>query len=118
MMDFRFGNTNAKPMSSYLLMLAIGKFEKIVKNQNQNFLEMYLEKKRTKFEPTYRDSKRMFDFRKGNRIEVSKFINKRLFEISCMPEWKTHRQRCSIRVMWSILQVLKTEVTQMSMHMN
>jgi hypothetical protein len=25
------------------------------------------------------------------------FINKRLFEISCMPEWKTHRQRCSIR---------------------
>jgi hypothetical protein len=26
-------------------MLAIGKFEKSVKNQNQNFLEMYLEKK-------------------------------------------------------------------------
>jgi aminopeptidase N len=62
-MDFRFGNTNAKPMSSYLLMLAIGKFEKSVKNQNQNFLRNVFGKKdATKFEPTYRDSKRMFDF--------------------------------------------------------
>jgi aminopeptidase N len=25
-----------------------------------------------------------------------------------MPEWKTHRQRCSIRVMWSILQVFRS----------
>jgi hypothetical protein len=93
-----------------------------LKNQSKSksgiSLEMYLEKDATKFEPTYRDSKRLI-FRKGNRVKYpGEFINKRLFEISCMPEWKTHRQRCSTRVMWSILQVLKTEVTQMSMHMN
>ena len=53
-----------KPMSSYLLMLAIGKFEKISQKSKSGIsLEMYLEKKdATKFEPTYRDSKRMFDF--------------------------------------------------------
>ncbi|TDE49863.1 M1 family metallopeptidase [Flavobacterium sp. GT3P67] len=53
-----------KPMSSYLLMLAIGKFEKnIPKSKSGVPLEMYLEPKDVaKFEPTYRDSKRMFDF--------------------------------------------------------
>ncbi|RKS14207.1 M1 family metallopeptidase [Flavobacterium sp. 120] len=53
-----------KPMSSYLLMLAIGKFEKNSQKSNSGIpLEMYLETKdATKFEPTYRDSKRMFDF--------------------------------------------------------
>lgn len=53
-----------KPMSSYLLMLTIGKFEKISQKSKSGFpLEMYLESKDGgKFEPTYRDSKRMFDF--------------------------------------------------------
>ncbi|MFV8364137.1 M1 family metallopeptidase [Flavobacterium sp. ZT3P35] len=53
-----------KPMSSYLLMLAIGKFEKTSQKSKSGIsLEMYLEKKdATKFEPTYRNSKRMFDF--------------------------------------------------------
>ena len=53
-----------KPMSSYLLMLAIGKFEKNVQKSKSGVpLEMYLEPKdATNFEPTYRDSKRMFDF--------------------------------------------------------
>ncbi len=53
-----------KPMSSYLLMLAIGKFEKKIQKSKSGIpLEMYLEPKDgAKFEPTYRDSKRMFDF--------------------------------------------------------
>ena len=53
-----------KPMSSYLLMLTIGKFEKNIQKLKSGIpLEMYLEPKdATKFEPTYRDSKRMFDF--------------------------------------------------------
>ena len=53
-----------KPMSSYLLMLVIGKFKKIIQISNSGIpLEMYLEPKDvSKFEPTYRDSKRMFDF--------------------------------------------------------
>lgn len=53
-----------KPMSSYLLMLAIGKFEKNSQKSKSGIpLEMYLEPKDiSKFEPTYRDSKRMFDF--------------------------------------------------------
>lgn len=53
-----------KPMSSYLLMLAIGKF-----NMNSQFsksgvpLELYLENKDSlKFESTYRYSSRIFDF--------------------------------------------------------
>ncbi|MDZ4330959.1 MAG: M1 family aminopeptidase, partial [Flavobacterium sp.] len=51
-------------MSSYLLMLAIGKFEKNIQKSNSGIpLEMYLEPKDgAKFEPTYRDSKRMFNF--------------------------------------------------------
>lgn len=53
-----------KPMSSYLLMVAIGKFEKKRQQSNSGIpLEMYLEPKdAAKFESTYRDSKRMFDF--------------------------------------------------------
>lgn len=53
-----------KPMSSYLLMLAIGKFEKTVQKSESGIpLEMYFEPKDTaKLEPTYRYSKRIFDF--------------------------------------------------------
>ncbi|RDI53443.1 M1 family metallopeptidase [Flavobacterium glaciei] len=53
-----------KPMSSYLLMLAIGKFEKYYQKTKSGIpLEMYLEPNdTTKFEPSYRDSKIMFDF--------------------------------------------------------
>ena len=53
-----------KPMSSYLLMLTIGKFEKrTLKSKSGITLEMYLEPKDvSKFEPTYRYSKQIFDF--------------------------------------------------------
>lgn len=53
-----------KPMSSYLLMLAIGKFDKKeFKSKSKISLEYYLENKDTdRFEPTYRYSKRIFDF--------------------------------------------------------
>lgn len=53
-----------KPMSSYLLMLAIGKFEKQMQTSNSGVpLEMYYEfKDNFKFEPTYRYSKQLFDF--------------------------------------------------------
>lgn len=53
-----------KPMSSYLLMLAIGKFE--VQNEQSKSgipLQFYTEKEDvTKFEPTHRYSKTIFDF--------------------------------------------------------
>lgn len=53
-----------KPMSSYLLMVAIGNFEKKRQQSKSGIsLEMYLETKdQAKFKPTYRDSKRIFDF--------------------------------------------------------
>ncbi len=53
-----------KPMSSYLLMLAIGKFEKQTQQSKSGIpLEMYYESKdKSKFEPTYRYSKQLFDF--------------------------------------------------------
>ncbi len=53
-----------KPMSSYLLMLAIGKFEKQIQKSNSRIpLEMYYEQKdKSKFEPTYRYTKLLFDF--------------------------------------------------------
>ncbi|MFV5689928.1 M1 family metallopeptidase [Flavobacterium sp. ZT3R25] len=53
-----------KPMSSYLLMLAIGKFEKQTQKSNSGIpLEMYYEQKdKSKFEATYRYSKQLFDF--------------------------------------------------------
>ncbi|WP_289659603.1 M1 family metallopeptidase [Flavobacterium panacagri] len=53
-----------KPMSSYLLMLAIGKFDKKeFKSKSKIPLEYYYEPKDSnRFEPTYRYSKRIFDF--------------------------------------------------------
>ena len=53
-----------KPMSSYLLMLAIGKYDKKeLKAKSKIPLEYYLENKDTsRFEPTYRYSTRIFDF--------------------------------------------------------
>lgn len=53
-----------KPMSSYLLMIAIGRFKKNVQKSNSGIpLEMYFEPKDTsRFEPTYRYSKEIFDF--------------------------------------------------------
>lgn len=52
------------PMSSYLLVLAIGKFDKKdFKSKSKIPLEYYLEKKdASRFESTYRYSKRIFDF--------------------------------------------------------
>ncbi|MCC9065070.1 M1 family metallopeptidase [Flavobacterium piscisymbiosum] len=53
-----------KPMSSYLLMLAIGKYDKKeFKAKSKIPLEYYFENKdASRFEPTYRYSKRIFDF--------------------------------------------------------
>lgn len=53
-----------KPMSSYLVMLAIGKFTKqTAKTKSGTPLEFYLdEKDPNKFESTYRYSKQIFDF--------------------------------------------------------
>jgi len=53
-----------KPMSSYLLMLAIGKFDKYTeKTKCGTELELYLEKNHAdRYETTYRYSARMFDF--------------------------------------------------------
>lgn len=53
-----------QPMSSYLLMLAIGKFEKQTQLSHSGIpLEMYYEPKdQSRFETTYRYSKTMFDF--------------------------------------------------------
>ncbi len=53
------------PMSSYLLMLAIGKFEKETITSNSGVpILMYIDSKdkTTKFEPTYRYTKEIFDF--------------------------------------------------------
>ena len=53
-----------KPMSSYLVMLAIGNFEKQTTTTKLGTpLEFYLDKNDvSKFEPTYRYSKEMFDY--------------------------------------------------------
>ena len=53
-----------KPMSSYLVMLAIGKFNKQTsKTKSGTPLEFYLdEKDSTKFEPTFRYSTQIFNF--------------------------------------------------------
>jgi aminopeptidase N len=53
-----------KPMSSYLLMIAIGKFEKNTQKANSGIpLEMYIAPKdAAKQEPTYRYSKEIFDY--------------------------------------------------------
>lgn len=53
-----------KPMSSYLLMLTIGKFDKKTTYSKSKIpLEMYFEPQNSsKFETTYRNSERIFDF--------------------------------------------------------
>ncbi|MEL1240309.1 M1 family metallopeptidase [Flavobacterium flavipallidum] len=53
-----------KPMSSYLLMLGIGRFDKkTILSKSKVPLELYFEPKdSSQFEPTYRYSKRIFDF--------------------------------------------------------
>jgi aminopeptidase N len=53
-----------KPMSSYLLMLAIGDFDKKIEESSSKIpLELYFEKTDvSKFEPTYRYSVQIFDF--------------------------------------------------------
>ncbi|WP_294818688.1 M1 family metallopeptidase [uncultured Flavobacterium sp.] len=53
-----------KPMSSYLVMLAIGRFDKREDtSMSDTPLEYYLRPEdQDKFGPTYRDSRRMFDF--------------------------------------------------------
>lgn len=53
-----------KPMSSYVLMFAIGKYNKKNLKAKSNIpLEYYLENKdASRFEPTFRYSKRIFDF--------------------------------------------------------
>lgn len=53
-----------KPMSSYLVMLAIGNFKKqTTTSKSGTPLEFYLDEKDSlKFEPTYRYSKQMFDY--------------------------------------------------------
>ena len=53
-----------KPMSSYLLMLAIGKFDKYIeKTKDGTALELYLEPKNAaRYEPAYRYSVQIFDF--------------------------------------------------------
>jgi len=69
-----------KPMSSYLLMVAIGKFEKsILKSKSGIPLELYLDPKDiSKQEPTYRYSKEIFDY-----------LQK---EIGVKYRWKIYRQ--------------------------
>jgi aminopeptidase N len=56
--------TMKKPMSSYLVMLAIGKFAKKGEQSKSGIpLHYYLdENDKDKFEPTYRYSKQLFDF--------------------------------------------------------
>ena len=53
-----------KPMSSYLLMLAIGKFEnKVIKSKSGIPLQFFIEPEDlSKFESTYKYSKKIFDF--------------------------------------------------------
>jgi aminopeptidase N len=69
-----------KPMSSYLLMIAIGKYEKsILKAKSGIPLELYLDSKDvSKQEPTYRYSKEIFDY-----------LEK---EIGVKYPWKIYRQ--------------------------
>ena len=53
-----------KPMSSYLVMLAIGHFQKLKQTATSEIpLEFYYEKEDSnRVEPTYRDSRKVFDF--------------------------------------------------------
>ena len=69
-----------KPMSSYLVMLAFGKFGmQEVKSKSGTPLELYIDKNDySKFEPTYRYSKQIFDY-----LEQ---------EIGLKYPWKIYRQ--------------------------
>ena len=69
-----------KPMSSYLVMLAIGNFVKQeVKSKSGTSLELYIDKNDVaKFEPTYRYSKQIFNY-----LEQ---------EIGLKYPWKIYRQ--------------------------
>jgi aminopeptidase N len=69
-----------QPMSSYLVMLAIGNFEKqTVTTKSGTPLEFYIDKNDySKFEPTYRYSKQIFDY-----LEQ---------EIGLKYPWKIYRQ--------------------------
>ncbi|REG97897.1 M1 family metallopeptidase [Flavobacterium aquicola] len=69
-----------KPMSSYLLMMAIGKYDKnILKSKSGVPLELYLDPKDiSRQEPTYRYSKEIFDY-----------LEK---EIGVKYPWKIYRQ--------------------------
>jgi len=62
--EILWSNKMQKPMSSYLVMLAIGNFVKQTeKTKSGTTLEFYLDKKdKDKFEPTYRYSKQIFEF--------------------------------------------------------
>ncbi|WP_333693771.1 M1 family metallopeptidase [Flavobacterium sp.] len=70
----------SKPMSSYLVMMAIGKFEKqTTKTKSGTPLEFYLnEKDADKFETTYRYTTQIFDFFER--------------EIGVMYPWEIYRQ--------------------------
>lgn len=69
-----------KPISSYLVMLAFGKFGmQEVKSKSGTHLELYIDKNDySKFEPTYRYSKQIFDY-----LEQ---------EIGLKYPWKIYRQ--------------------------
>ncbi len=69
-----------KPMSSYLVMLAIGNFIKKEEKSNSGIpLEFYLDRNdNDQFEPTYRYSKQIFDFLES--------------EIGVKYRWKIYRQ--------------------------
>lgn len=69
-----------KPMASYLVMMAIGNFTKNVEIAKTGIpLELYLDRNDvSKYEPTYRYSKQIFDFFEG--------------EIGVKYPWKIYRQ--------------------------
>jgi len=110
------------PMSSYLVMLAIGKFEKqTLKTNSGKPLELYIRAEDVeKFEPTYRYSKQIFDFFEK--------------EIGVPYPWKIYRQipvkdflyagmetllpPFLLKILWLIPLVFTTEITSMSMLMN
>lgn len=75
-----FKHKMQKPMSSYLVMLAIGNFEKQeTKSKSGTPLEFYIDRNDVaKFEPTYRYSKQIFDY-----LEQ---------EIGVKYPWKIYRQ--------------------------
>ena len=77
---FNYKYSMQKPMSSYLVMLAIGNFEKQeTKSKSGTPLEFYIDKNDVaKFEPTYRYSKQIFDY-----LEQ---------EIGVKYPWKIYRQ--------------------------